>query len=64
MGLSNDDSGYCQLTPPPDRAVQPGDQLVLLRPGRVAVGQYRPLPAPLPGDTGGDWWDPTQYVMR
>lgn len=43
VGLINR-SGYCQLNPPPDRRVQRGDDLILLRPERCA---WRPRPAAL-----------------
>ena len=32
VGLCNRQAGWAQLNPPPDRRVQPGDDLVLLRP--------------------------------
>lgn len=36
VGLQNleDGQGYCQLNPPPERQVEPGDSIITLRPGK------------------------------
>jgi hypothetical protein len=38
MGLYNPESGQCRLNPPPDQLVQPGDELVVMRPERWGGG--------------------------
>lgn len=50
------------FNPDPDTLVQPGDEVVLMRPGPFEASTYPPLEHP-PGVGLGDW-DPKKYCLK
>ncbi|KAL4421222.1 hypothetical protein ABPG75_010513 [Micractinium tetrahymenae] len=62
VGLQNLGQGYCQLNPPPEQRVAPGDDVITLRPGKHGAGPYHALAEPIAVGPG-EGWDPRRYVM-
>lgn len=63
VGLANQETSAYQLNPPPGTRVQPGDDIITMRPERWAPGAYHALPEATPVDPGPAW-DPCRYIMR
>lgn len=53
VGFLNTTTGYCKLNPPPERVLQPGDSILMMRGGPAAYcAQATPLATPVEVDMG------------
>lgn len=62
MGIMNDSSGKCILNPNPDQVIEPGDEVMMLRPGPFEPETYPPILHPPAVSLGR--WSPGQYTLE
>ncbi|GAB4823067.1 hypothetical protein N2152v2_010113 [Parachlorella kessleri] len=61
IGLINSTTKYCKWNPDPNRTVQRGDEVMMMRPGPFESTLYPPLEDPPIVDLGK--WDPDTYSL-